>query len=393
MCEDCSDLLHIGPPSTRREFMHRARTLGIAALLSPVAGVAAFAQDTGEIPAVGYGKSDPSAPLAPVRFMRGGLKANEILVDVLYCGICHTDIHFAHRPFDYLMVPGHEVVGRVSRVGVSVSRFKVGDAVGIGPVLDSCGVCENCRAGLQQYCTNPGFVATAGQSLGGGAVHYGGYSNNIVVKEDYAISIPENMNLAAAAPLLCAGTTTWSPMKAWGAGKGTRVGIVGMGGLGHLAVKFLSDAGAEITVFTSTPAKAPDALRFGAKDVVTVGDVEAYAQLANHFDLIISTQSVAWDMIPYVSMLTLDGTLIDLGLEPADPPLPSVMLALNRRRLASSFVGSIGETQAMIDYCASKGIAAEVEVIPITEVNAAWDRVVSKDVRYRFVIDMATLQI
>lgn len=392
MCERCDDLSHLGPAPTRREFMNQAATVGMAAMLAPLAGGSAFAQEAGGIPSVGYGKSSSDAPLAPVRFTRDALKADEVLIDILYCGVCHTDIHFAERPIDYLLVPGHEIVGRVSRVGTSVSRLKVGDAVGVGPVLDSCGQCESCRAGLQQYCNNPGFVFTSGRGLFGGKIHYGGYSNNIAVKQDYAIRIPDRMNLAAAAPLLCAGITTWSPIKAWGAGAGSKVGVIGMGGLGHLAVKFLKDAGADVTLFTTTPGKTADARRFGANEVVTFGDMPAYERLSGQFDLILSTLPVASDMRPFVNMLARDGTLLDIGLEGAEPPLPSVMLALQRRRFASSFVGGIPETQAMMDYCATKGIAADVEIIPIAQVNTAWERIKAKDVRYRFVIDMATLQ-
>lgn len=393
MCDTCGDPSHLGSTATRRDFMRQAVTVGAAALFAPTLfSEAALAQSTGGIPAIGYAKSRSDQPLKPFSFVRNNLLADEILVDILYCGVCHSDIHSAQGALDYTLVPGHEIVGRVSRVGVSVSRFKVGDAVGIGPVLGSCGTCDNCTHGREQYCTNPAFTFTAGRGPGGGEARYGGYSNNIVVGENYAIKIPERMNLAATAPLLCAGITSWSPIKAWKAGKGNKVGVIGMGGLGHLGVKFLADTGADVTVFTTTPAKQVDARRFGASEVVTIGDKAAFARLANRFDLLLSTMPVEWDMGPFVNLLAFDGTLVDVGLMNSQPPLMTVQLAMNRRRLASSLAGGIAETQAMIDYCADKNIAAEIELIPIAKVNEAWERIVSKDVRYRFVIDMATLR-
>jgi alcohol dehydrogenase (NADP+) len=236
-----------------------------------------------------------------------------MLVDILYAGVCHSDLHSAQGPLDYTLVPGHEIVGRVARVGASVGCFKVGDAVGIGPVLDSCRRCDNCKHGLQQYCTNPAFTFTAGKGPAGGEARYGGYANNIVVSQDYAIRIPERMNLAAAAPLLCAGITCWSPIKARKAGRGNKVGVIGMGGLGHLGVKFLADASADVTVFTTTPAKQADAKRFGATEVVAIGDKAAFARLANRFDLLLSTMPVAWEMGAFVNLLALDGTLVDMA--------------------------------------------------------------------------------
>jgi len=392
MCEACGDPSHIG--AARRDFMRHAVTLGATALLAPTLfGNAAFAQSGQGIPSIGYGKSKSDQPLKPFRFMRDNLRTDEMLVDVLYCGVCHSDIHSAHGPLDYTLVPGHEVVGRVSRVGTSVSRFKVGDAVGIGAILGSCGTCDNCKRGLEQYCSNPAFIFTAGRGPAGGQPHYGGYANNIVVGENYAIRIPERMNLAAAAPLLCAGITCWSPIKAWKAGKGNKVGVIGMGGLGHLGVKFMADAGADVTVFTTTPAKQGDARRFGASEVVPVGDKNAFARLAGRFDLLLSTLPVPWDMGPFINLLAVDGTLVDVGLMNSQPAFPTVQLAMNRRSFASSLAGGISETQAMIDYCAAKGIAADIELIPISQVNQAWDRIVAKDARYRFVIDMKTLHV
>lgn len=392
ICGDTKHIRHIGPLDQRRDFLRQAATVGTSALLIPaLLSQSVLAKAAPGIPAIGYAKSKSDQPLTPFSFTRDGLRSDEMLVDILYCGVCHSDIHSAQGPLDYTLVPGHEIVGRVARVGPAVHRFKVGDAVGVGPVLDSCRTCDNCRRGQQQYCTNPAFTFTAGKGPAGGQARFGGYANNIVVGQDYAIRIPERMNLAATAPLLCAGITAWSPIKAWKAGKGNQVGVIGMGGLGHLGLKFLADSGADVTVFTTTPSKHADAKRFGAREVVAIGDKNAFARLANNFDLLLSTMPVPWDMGSFVNLLARDGTLVDIGLMNSVPPLPTVALALNRRRLASSMAGGIAETQSMIDYCAGKGIAAEIEIIPITQVNAAWERIAAKDVRYRFVIDMKSL--
>ena len=348
------------------------------------------------IPAFGYAAHSAAAPLAPYSFERRDPGPKDVQIQIRYCGVCHSDLHAARGEWGgvaFPLVPGHEIVGVVAAVGGQVTRFKEGDLVGVGCMVDSCQHCRSCAEGLEQYCEN-GFVGTyMGVEKETGKPTNGGYSDKIVVKDDFVLRISEGLDPARAAPLLCAGITTYSPLSWWKVGPGQRVGIVGLGGLGHMGVKIARAMGAEVVVFTTSPEKVEDARRLGASEAVISRDPEAMAAEAGRFDFILNTVAAPHSLDPFLACLKRDGTMVLVGV-PAEPhPSPNVAnLIFARRSLAGSLIGGIAETQEMLDFCARHGIGADIEMIPISEINTAYDRMVNGDVKYRFVIDMASLQ-
>jgi alcohol dehydrogenase (NADP+) len=339
------------------------------------------------------GAGSPTADLAPLQIERRALGASDVRIDIKFCGICHSDIHFARGEWGeipYPAVPGHEIAGVVAAVGSDVTGFAVGDRVGVGCMVNSCRECENCQAGNEQYCI-PGNTQTYGSVDRDGTFTYGGYSDHVVVDQDFVLRIPDEIPLEAAAPLLCAGITTYSPLRHWNAGEGKQVAVVGLGGLGHMAVKFAHAMGAEVTVLSQSLRKQDDGLRLGADHYYATSDDATFETLAGRFDLIINTVSAVIDMGKMLSLVKTDGAFVNVGA-PAEPlPVPVFSLLLQRRTFAGSGIGSIRETQEMLDFCAEHGIAAEIEVISAEQVNTAWERVLASDVRYRFVIDNSTL--
>lgn len=335
----------------------------------------------------------PDKSFHEAEIQRRDLDLKDVLIEIKYAGICHSDIHTAHGewgPVNYPLVPGHEIAGIVTEVGANVTKYKVGDRVGVGCMVDSCGECENCRKGEEQYCLKGNIQTYAGVDKYGEPTQ-GGYSTHIVVVEDFVLRIPDNIELDAAAPLLCAGITTFSPLNHWNAGPGKKVAIVGLGGLGHMAVKIASAMGAEVTVLSQTLNKKEDGLQFGAKDYYATNDPETFTKLAGTFDLIINTVSAKIDIDAYFSLLSLDGTLVNVGA-PAEP-LPVNMFSLigHRRSFAGSMIGGIRETQEMLDFCAEQGIVPEIEVISANQIDEAYERVLASNVKYRFVIDISTM--
>ena len=346
------------------------------------------------LPTRGYATEDPTSRLEPFNFERREPGPHDVLIEILYCGICHSDIHQARDEWGgaiFPMVPGHEIVGRVARVGSQVKQYKVGDLAAVGCFVDSCRVCASCKAGLEQYCEVHLVLTYNGTEKDEKTPTYGGYSSQIVVDENYTFKISPKLPLANVAPLLCAGITTYSPLRHFKVGPGQRVGVVGLGGLGHMAVKLAASMGAEVTVFSTSKTKEQDAHRLGAHNFVVSLDAKDLDDLANHFDFILDTVSAPHDLNAYLDLLRRDGALAMVGA-PAQPLQVRVFsLLLKRRTLAGSIIGGIRETQEMLDYCAEKNITSDVEVIPIQQVEAAWERTVKGDVRYRFVIDMQTL--
>jgi uncharacterized zinc-type alcohol dehydrogenase-like protein len=348
------------------------------------------------IRAFGYAAQSPAAPLGPYAFDRRDLGPKDVQIEILYCGVCHSDLHAARGEWEgvaFPLVPGHEIVGRVSAVGARVSRFKAGDLVGVGCMVDSCQACPSCADGLEQYCET-GFVGTyMGVEAETGRPTNGGYSDRIVVKDDFVLKIPEGMDLARAAPLLCAGITTYSPLSWWEVGPGKRVGVVGLGGLGHMAVKLAKAMGAEVVVFTTSPEKVEDARRLGAAEAVISRDPAAMAAEAGRFDFILNTVAAPHDLDPFLGCLKRDGVMVLVGVPATPHPSPNVAgLIFKRRSLAGSLIGGIAETQEMLDFCARHGVAADIELIPMAEIDTAYERMLKGDVKYRFVIDMATLK-
>jgi uncharacterized zinc-type alcohol dehydrogenase-like protein len=340
-----------------------------------------------------YAATSPTAPLAPTTVERRAVGANDVLIDIAYAGVCHSDIHTVRGewgPIAYPQVVGHEIVGTVAEVGSDVTRHKVGDRVGVGCMVNSCRECVNCLAGMENYCLK-GNTQTYASVDRDGTTTQGGYSTSIVVVEDFVLSVPESIPYEAAAPLLCAGITTYSPLAHWNAGPGKKVAVVGMGGLGHMAVKIAHAMGAEVTVLSQTLGKQEDGLRFGADHYYATADASTFETLANEFDLIVNTVSAPVDLQAYLSLLRLDGTMVNVGA-PAEPlPISVFGLMGNRRSYAASGIGSIAETQEMLDFCAEHGIAPETELISADYINEAYERVLKSDVRYRFVIDAATI--
>jgi len=345
--------------------------------------------------AKGYAAQNATSPLAPYRFQRRAPGANDVQIEILYCGVCHSDLHTARNEWNntlYPSVPGHEIVGRVVAVGSSVSQFKPGDTVGVGCMVDSCQHCASCNEGLEQYCEK-GFVGTYnGPAFGGGENTYGGYSDNIAVDEKFVLRISHTENLAAVAPLLCAGITTYSPLRQWKVGPGQKVGVVGLGGLGHMAVKIAAAMGAHVVLFTTSPDKREDALRLGAKEVVVSKNADEMAAHVNSFDFILNTVAAPHNLDAFVNLLKRDATMTLVGAPATPHPSPSVFgLIFKRRRIAGSLIGGIAETQEMLDFCAEHNIVSDVEMIGMQQINEAYERMLKSDVKYRFVIDMATL--
>ncbi|HKR39844.1 MAG TPA: NAD(P)-dependent alcohol dehydrogenase [Paraburkholderia sp.] len=347
-------------------------------------------------PTYGYAARDAASPLAPFEFQRRDMRELDVRIDVLFCGVCHSDLHQARdewRNTIYPVVPGHEIVGRVAEVGSGVTKYKVGELVGVGCLVDSCRTCPSCAEGLEQYCEN-GWVGTYnGADRVSGDITYGGYSTQLVVDEAFVLRVPENLDAAAAAPLLCAGITTYSPLRTWGAGPGKKVGIVGLGGLGHMGVKLAHAMGAHVVLFTTSPSKIEDGKRLGADEVVISKDPEQMQAHANSFDLIVNTVAAQHDLNPFIELLRRDGTMTLVGAPEHDHPSPQVFnLIMKRRRLAGSLIGGIAETQEMLDFCGKHGITSDIEMIKMQDINNAYERMLKSDVKYRFVIDLDSLR-
>ena len=343
----------------------------------------------------GFAALTAEAALAPFSFERREPGPQDVQIDIEYCGVCHSDLHTARDEWhmtQFPCVPGHEIVGHVVAVGAEVTSFKVGDLAGVGCMVGSCKHCASCDEGLEQYCEN-GFVGTYNGPLFGGENTFGGYSDNIVVRQDFVLHIAPGQNLAAVAPLLCAGITTYSPLKHWKVGPGQKVGIVGLGGLGHMGVKIAHAMGAHVVLFTTSPGKSADALRLGADEVVVSRNADEMAKHANSFDFILNTVAAPHDLDAFTGLLKRDGTMTLVGA-PAEPhPSPSVFnLVFKRRAIAGSLIGGIAETQEMLDFCAEHGIVADIEMIAIQDINEAYERMLKGDVKYRFVIDIASLK-
>lgn len=340
-----------------------------------------------------YAAPAADQPLTRTTIERRDVGPHDVRIDIAFAGVCHSDIHTARGDWGrvpYPLVVGHEIAGVVAEVGPQVTRFAVGDRVGVGCMVNSCRECEACTKGLEQYCLR-GNTQTYGGQDRDGTITQGGYSGGVVVTEDFVVRIPDGLELDVAAPLLCAGITTYSPLRHWGAGPGTRVAVVGLGGLGHMAVKIAHALGAEVTVLSQSLKKQEDGLRLGADRYLATSDPDTFETLAGAFDLIINTVSAELDLNAYLSLLAVDGTLVNVGAPPQPLPVHVFSLIPARRSFAGSSIGSIAETQEMLDFCAEHGIGAEIEVIAAEQVNEAWERVLASDVRYRFVIDTSTL--
>jgi uncharacterized zinc-type alcohol dehydrogenase-like protein len=342
----------------------------------------------------GYAAQNNTTPLAPFSFERRDPGPKDVVIGIQFCGVCHSDIHQVRDEWGgavYPMVPGHEIVGRVTRIGSAVTKFREGDLAGVGCMVDSCRTCANCKKGEEQFCLIATVFTYNSPEKNTGRNTYGGYSNNIVVDEDFVLKISPKLNLAAAAPLLCAGITTYSPMRHHKVGPGQKVGVVGLGGLGHMALKFARSFGAHVVQFTTSPGKKDDAMRLGADEVVISKDAAAMKGHANSFDFILDTVSAPHDVEALLSLLKLDGHMAIVGVPPQPLSIPAHTLILGRRSLAGSLIGGVRETQEMLDYCAEHGIASDIEIIPIQRIEEAFARTVKADVKYRFVIDMSTL--
>ncbi|AYD45365.1 NAD(P)-dependent alcohol dehydrogenase [Yersinia rochesterensis] len=345
---------------------------------------------------LGYAATSAKVPLAPFEFTRRAPRPDDVVMEVLYCGVCHSDLHQARNDWGfstYPIVPGHEVVGRVTAVGKDVTKFKVGDFAGIGCMVDSCRHCNPCQQGLEQYCEEGNVQTYNGIDRHDHQPTYGGYSQAIVASQDFVLKMPAGLDLKAAAPLLCAGITTWSPLRHWKVGKGSKVAVVGLGGLGHMALKLANALGAEVTLFTRSPNKEADARRLGAHHIVLSTDDAQMAAAKGQFDLIIDTVPYVHDINAYMPTLNVDGTLVFVGfLGDISPMVSTLPMILGRRSVAGSCIGGIAETQEMLDFCAKHGIASDIEMINIQNINHAYERMLKSDVKYRFVIDMASLK-
>jgi uncharacterized zinc-type alcohol dehydrogenase-like protein len=341
-----------------------------------------------------YAAKNATTPLEPWSIDRRDTKPHDVQIEILYCGVCHSDLHTARNEWGgtiYPCVPGHEIVGRVTKVGDHVKKYKVGDLVGVGCLVDSCRECDNCKEGLEQYCSN-GMVGTYnGQQKDGSGVTYGGYSKQIVVTEDFVLRVSGKLPLAGVAPLLCAGITTYSPLRHWKVGKGHKVGVLGLGGLGHMGVKLAVSFGAEVTMLSHSPSKEADAKRLGAHNFLLTSDEEKIKAAANYFDFILDTVSAPHDYNTYLTMLNTNGVMVCVGAPSEPAVVPAFNLIFQRRSIAGSLIGGLPETQEMLDYCAEHNIVSDVEVINIKDINESYERMLKGDVRYRFVIDMATL--
>ena len=342
-----------------------------------------------------YAALSADTPLVPHRIERRELRPDDVQIDILYTGVCHSDLHMARNDWGwthYPIVPGHEIVGRVRAVGTAVSTFRTGELVGVGCMVDSCRECEPCRHDLEQYCEQGHTLTYGSRDRHDGTMTYGGYSKSITVSEAFVVRVPENLDTRAVPPILCAGITTWSPLRHWRVGKGSKVAVVGLGGLGHMAIKLARALGAEVSLFSRSPDKAEDARRLGAGDIILSTDATQMQAAANRFDLIIDTVPYDHDINPYLPTLKLDGTLVLVGLiGDISSKLSTVPLLLGRRTVAGSVIGGIKETQELLDFCGEHNITSDVELIDMQAINHAYERMLKSDVKYRFVIDMATL--
>ena len=343
-----------------------------------------------------FGTNSPTDNLKQMTIERRTLTAKDIEIEILYCGVCHSDLHTANNDWGgsiYPVVPGHEIVGKITNVGSEITRFKVGDLAGVGCLVDSCRTCDSCKKDLEQYCLTGSTGTYNGKDKHLGGRTFGGYSEKIVVDEHFVLKVPSNLNLAAVAPLLCAGITTWSPLKHWNVKEGSKVAVVGLGGLGHMAIKLAKGLGATVTLFSRTAEKIADAKELGADEVIISTDAEQMEAVKGKFDLIIDTVPYVHDVNPYVTTLNIDGTLVLVGyLGGLEPILNTVPLILGRKSIAGSLIGGIAETQEMLDFCGEHNIVSEIELIKMQDINEAYDRMVKSDVKYRFVIDMASLK-
>lgn len=343
-----------------------------------------------------FGTESADAPLKQMDIQRRTATAKDIEIEILFCGVCHSDLHTARNDWKfstYPVVPGHEIVGKVTKVGDEVTKLKVGDFAAVGCLVDSCKTCDNCKQDLEQYCSNgwTGTYNSADKYLGG--MTYGGYSEKVVVYEDFVLKVPANLDLAATAPLLCAGITTWSPLRHWKVGKGSKVAVIGLGGLGHMAIKLAKGLGAEVTLFSRTADKEKDAIELGADAVIISTDENQMKAVNGKFDIIIDTVPYVHDINPYVGTLETNGTLVLVGyLGGLEPILNTVPMIMGRKSVAGSLIGGIAETQEMLDFCGEHNIVSEIEIIKMQDINEAYERMIKSDVRYRFVIDMASLK-
>ena len=341
-----------------------------------------------------YGAQKADAHLEPLTIERRSLNPEDVKIDILYCGVCHSDIHTVRNDWGgtkYPSVPGHEILGRVEEIGSDVTTFKVGDIVAVGCLVDSCGHCDPCQRDLEPYCENGSVGTYNGKDVHLGGHTYGGYSEKIIVKESFVLSVPDNLDKAAAAPLLCAGITTFSPLNHWNIGEGHKVGVIGLGGLGHMGIKFSHALGAHTVMITTSKSKTDDAKRLGADEVIISKDNDQMKQHAGTFDFLLNTIPVKHDLNPYLKLLKVDGTMCMVGaIEPLEP-IHGGNLILKRRTLAGSLIGGIKETQEMLDFCGKHSITCDIEMINIQDINEAYERVVKGDVNYRFVIDMKSL--
>jgi uncharacterized zinc-type alcohol dehydrogenase-like protein len=336
----------------------------------------------------------PTTPLVPFEVDRREPGPADVVIDIAWCGVCHSDIHQARDEWGgarFPMVPGHEIVGKVTRVGAAVKRFAVGDLAGVGCMVDACRACDPCRRDLEQFCQKGAAFTYNGTEMDRKTPTFGGYSKQVVVTEPFALRISPKLDLAGAAPLLCAGITTWSPLRHWKAGPGQRIGVVGLGGLGHMAVKLAASLGCEVTMLSTSRSKEADARRLGAHEFALTSEKATFKKLAGRFDLILDTISAPHDYNAYLGLLRVDGAMVLLGVPPQPTPVAAFALIGGRRNLAGSLIGGIAETQELLDHCATHGITSDVEVIPVAQVNLAYERMLKNDVRYRFVLDLATL--
>jgi len=342
-----------------------------------------------------YAAPSAKAPLVPHEITRRETGPHDVRIEILFCGVCHSDIHQARDEWGrstFPMVPGHEIVGRVTQVGEAVSKFKAGDLAGVGCFVDSCLECDPCRRNSEQFCRKGCAFTYNGTEMDRKTPTYGGYSTEVVVKERYTLKVPASLELSAAAPLLCAGITTYSPLRQWKCKPGDRVGVVGLGGLGHMAVKLAAAMGAEVTMLSTSKWKEADARRLGAHAFELTNAPDAFKKLAGRFDLLIDTISVEHDLNAHLGLLRNEGAMVVVGVPPVPAPLSAMSLIFGNKKLAGSLIGGIAETQEMLDFCAEKKIAADVEVIPAPKINEAYERMLRSDVRYRFVIDAASLK-
>lgn len=344
-----------------------------------------------------FAASSSTSPLAATTINRREPTEQDVQIEILFCGVCHSDLHQARNEWESVMptvypcVPGHEIIGRVTKTGSGVKKFKAGDIVGVGCLVDSDGTCPSCKANLEQFCPN-GVFTYNGKDKHLGGVTYGGYSSSIVVDERFVLKVPSNLDLASAAPLLCAGITTYSPMKRWGVSKGKKVGVIGLGGLGHMGIKFAHAMGAYTVVFTTSPKKKEDALRLGTNEVVISSDANAMKKHAGSFDFILDAVSAPHDINSYLSLLGINGNITLVGAPEAPFPVSSFGLLFGNKNLSGSLIGGLAETQEMLDFCGKHNITSDVEIIPIQKINEAYERLLKSDVKYRFCIDMESLK-